>query len=138
MHAHEFRQLLGVIDTLGAEQRAQLTLHLAAGDGARAVFAIVEGRLETHPSCPRCADRQDFALEVRSGLACAGTMDLREGVVEARGDFSLFDTGVITDSLNTARLPISSRRACSPSSSRSTDESRRVGSAVIVVEGREK
>jgi hypothetical protein len=35
-------------------------------------------------------------FEVRSGLACAGTMDLREGVVEARGDFSLFDTGVIT------------------------------------------
>lgn len=58
MHAHEFKQLLGVIDTLGAEQRAQLTLHLAAGEGARAVFAIVEGRLETHPSCPRCADRQ--------------------------------------------------------------------------------
>jgi transposase-like protein len=57
MHAHEFRQLLGVIDTLGAEQRAQLTLHLAAGDGARAVSAIVEGRLETHPSCPRCAGR---------------------------------------------------------------------------------
>ena len=55
MHAHEFRQLLGVIDTLGAEQRAQLTLHLAAGDGARAVSAIVEGRLEAHPSCPRCA-----------------------------------------------------------------------------------
>lgn len=54
MQAHEFRRLLGLVDTLGAEQRAQLTLHLTAGDGARAVSAIIEGRLEQQPNCPRC------------------------------------------------------------------------------------
>ena len=38
--------------------------------------------------------------------------------------------------VNTARLPISSRRACSPASSRSIDDSRRVGSAVIATSTR--
>ena len=44
--------------------------------------------------------------------------------------------GVGAGWVNTARLPISSRRACSPASSRSTDESRRPGSAVIATNTR--
>ena len=41
------------------------------------------------------------------------------------------DTGVIAGWLSAARLPNSANRACSGSSSRSTDESRRAGSATI-------
>ena len=40
------------------------------------------------------------------------------------------DTGALTGWVNTARLPNPSRRACSPSSSTSTDDNRRPGSAV--------
>ena len=42
----------------------------------------------------------------------------------------------VTGWVNTARLPISSSRACSPSSSTSTDDNRRLGSAVIATNTR--
>jgi hypothetical protein len=44
MHAHDFRRLLGLLDRLDLEQRAQLKLHVLAGDATRAVHGIVEGR----------------------------------------------------------------------------------------------
>ena len=54
MQAHEVRRLLGLIETLTAEQRAQVQLQLSGGDEAHAVAVIVEGRLGAQPSCPRC------------------------------------------------------------------------------------
>jgi hypothetical protein len=36
------------------------------------------------------------AFNVETGFTCSGTLDLREGAVVARGDFSLNDAGVIT------------------------------------------
>jgi len=65
MQTHEFRRLLGLIKTLSAEQREQVQLQLAAGDEARAVAVIVEGRLGAQPSCPRCGG----AHVVRNGHA---------------------------------------------------------------------
>jgi hypothetical protein len=54
MQTHEFRRLLGLIETLSAEQRAQVQLHLEAADEARAVAGIVEGRWGAQPICPHC------------------------------------------------------------------------------------
>ena len=56
MKAHEFRRLLGLITTLSVEQLAQLKWQLAAGDEAQAVLAIIEGRVQAQPRCPRCDD----------------------------------------------------------------------------------
>ena len=46
------------------------------------------------------------------------------------------DTGAVAGWVNTARLPHPSSRACSPASSTSTDDSRRVGSVVIATNTR--
>ena len=46
------------------------------------------------------------------------------------------DTGAVAGWVNTARLPHPSSRACSPASSRSTDDNRRAGSAVIATNTR--
>lgn len=64
MQTYDFRRLLGLVDTLDLRQREQLKLHLVAGDGARAVSAIVESRI-AEMSCPRC-DSHDV---VRHGHA---------------------------------------------------------------------
>jgi len=65
MQTHEFRRLLGLLETLTGEQRAQLQLQLAGGDEAHAVAMIVEGRLGAQPSCPRCGSKH----VVRNGHA---------------------------------------------------------------------
>ena len=65
MQTHEFRRLMGLLETLSAEQRAQLQLQLTAGGGARAVATIIEGRMARRPCCPGCGARQ----VVRNGHA---------------------------------------------------------------------
>ena len=57
MQAHEFRRLLGLLETLTAEQWAQLKLRLVSGGGAHAVTGIIEGRLGSRLCCPRCQAR---------------------------------------------------------------------------------
>ena len=54
MQTQEFRRLMGLLDTLSAEQRAQLQLQLIAGGGSRAVTTIIEGRVAQRWPCPRC------------------------------------------------------------------------------------
>ncbi len=54
MQTEEFRRLMGLLHTLGAEQRAQLQLQLIAGGGDHSVTAIIEGRVAQQPWCPRC------------------------------------------------------------------------------------
>ena len=54
MQTHEFRRLMGLLDTLSTEQRAQLQLQLTAGGGTRSVSAIIEARAASGLCCPRC------------------------------------------------------------------------------------
>jgi transposase-like protein len=90
MDTHSFRRLLGLIDTLGGEQRAQLTLHLAAGGGEQAVSVIVEGRLEALPTCPRCLGSHIVRHGHADGLqrykcrACGRTFNALTGTPLAR------------------------------------------------------
>ena len=65
MQTHEFRRLMGLLDTLSADQRAQLQLQLTAGGGARSVSAIIEARAASGLCCPRCG----AAHVVRNGHA---------------------------------------------------------------------
>ena len=65
MRTHEFRRLMGLLDTLSADQRAQLQLQLTAGGGARSVSAIIEARAASGLCCPRCG----AAHVVRNGHA---------------------------------------------------------------------
>ena len=54
MQTHEFRRLMGLLDTLSTEQRAQLQLQLTAGGGARSVLAIIEARAASGLCCRQC------------------------------------------------------------------------------------
>ena len=89
MQAHDFRRLLGLFDTLDVEQRAQLKLQVMAGDGARAVSAIVEGRVGP-VSCPRCSGRDVVRHGHANGLqryncrACERTFNALTGTPLAR------------------------------------------------------
>lgn len=90
MEAHEFRRLLGLIDTLGVAQRAQLELQLASGNDARAVATIIEGRLEAQPRCPRCDERHVVGNGHANGLqrykcrACGRSFNALTGTALAR------------------------------------------------------
>lgn len=85
MDAHEFRRLLGVVETLGVEQRAQRNLHLTAGDDRRAVWAIIEGRSDTQPQFIRQFGgigrnyRQFFRIAGPAhGSACLGKSAMKQ------------------------------------------------------------
>jgi len=90
MDAHEFRRLLGLIDTLDVEQRAELKLQLAARDDARLVSTILEGRVEPQPRCPRCDGRHVVRNGHADGLqrykcrACGQTFNALTGTPLAR------------------------------------------------------
>lgn len=65
MHTEAFRQLLGLLETLDAEQRAQLQLQLIVAGGIRSVTAIIERDVAQRPCCPRCGESR----VVRNGHA---------------------------------------------------------------------
>lgn len=90
MDAHECRRRLGVIDTLGVEQRAKLKLQPAAGGDARAVSSIIEVRLERQLRCPLCDGSHvvhhghDDGLQRYKCRACGQTFNSLTGTPLAR------------------------------------------------------
>lgn len=70
---YKFRRLPSLLQTLTAEQRAQLQLQLAGEEEAHAVAVIVEGRLGAQPSCPRCVGGHVCETAIPTG--CSATSD---------------------------------------------------------------
>ena len=67
MRVHEFRRLMGLVDTLSSDQRSQLVSRLQSGGGEQAVTQMIETRMEVRPCCPNCA----LGQVVRNGNADA-------------------------------------------------------------------
>ncbi len=65
MQTHEFKRLIGLLDTLTSNQLAQLGWRLRCGGGSRAVTEMIEGRIERRPHCPKCTSEH----VVRNGHA---------------------------------------------------------------------
>jgi transposase-like protein len=90
MQANEFRRLMGLLETLSAEQRRQLQLQLTAGGGARAVTTIIEARVAREPLCPRCGACHSVRNGHADGLqrykcrACGRTFNALSGTPLAR------------------------------------------------------
>ena len=90
MNTHEFKRLMGLLDTLSIDQRSQLALRLQSGGGERVVTQMIESRLAAHPCCLNCTSTQVVRNGHADGLqrykcrACGKSFNALSGTPLAR------------------------------------------------------